>query len=74
MLERPALSDEAILACLREAYAIQARAVEFLPIGNDATAWVYRAAAQDGAGYFAKVKKGCAICDKSLVEELTLDG
>jgi spectinomycin phosphotransferase len=58
MLEKPDLSDEAILTCLRASYGIPVTGVTFLPIGNDSTAWVYRVAALDGAGYFLKVKRG----------------
>jgi spectinomycin phosphotransferase len=58
MLERPNLSDETISACLRERYDLPVAAIEFLPIGNDTNAWVYRVSAEDGKAYFAKVKRG----------------
>jgi spectinomycin phosphotransferase len=58
MLEKPNLSDEKIVEILREAYGIEAAEIEFLPLGNDATAWVYRAVGEGGAAYFLKVKKG----------------
>lgn len=57
MLEKPALPDEAILACLQASFGVRADSLEFLPIGNDATAWAYRARAA-GADYFVKVKSG----------------
>ncbi|MBZ0289497.1 MAG: aminoglycoside phosphotransferase family protein, partial [Anaerolineae bacterium] len=65
MLEKPNLSDEKIIASLREAYGIEAAALEFLPIGNDATAWAYRVEGQGGAAYFLKVKKG-AVYETSV--------
>jgi|SRR5579859_533158 len=58
MLERPDLSDEAIGACLRECYGVPVAGIEFLPIGNDTNAWVYRVSAVDGRAYFAKLKRG----------------
>lgn len=58
MLEKPDLQDADIIACLRESYDVPASAVEFLPIGNDATAWVYRVSVDDGSACFLKVKKG----------------
>ena len=58
MLEKPNLHDETILACVRESYGLPVAGVEFLPVGNDSYAWVYRARTEDGASYFVKVKKG----------------
>ena len=57
MLEKPALPDDAILACLQASFGVRAHSLEFLPIGNDATAWAYRVRAT-GADYFLKVKSG----------------
>ena len=65
MLEKPNLSDGKIAACLRESYGIAAVEIEFLPIGNDATAWAYRVEGEGGAAYFLKVKKG-AIYEPSM--------
>jgi spectinomycin phosphotransferase len=56
-LEKPNLSDEKIIACLQNEYGITA-AVEFLPLGYDLNAWVYKVNANDGSFYFAKLKKG----------------
>ncbi len=57
MLEKPTLTDEAILDCLQAAFGVRADLLEFLPVGNDATAWAYRVRAA-GASYFLKVKSG----------------
>jgi spectinomycin phosphotransferase len=43
MFDRPRLSDEAILAALRDGYGVAATRVEFLGLGNDANAWTFRA-------------------------------
>lgn len=56
MLERPDLSDDAIAGCLHDNYRIQASAITFLPIGYDATAWVFRVESADGTPYFLKTK------------------
>src|SRR5262245_14255232 len=44
--------------CLAKGYGIHVHEIEFLPIGNDATAWAYRVRAKAGQAYFLKVKKG----------------
>lgn len=58
MLEKPDLQDEQIIQTLRAHYDLPVNSVEFLPIGNDATAWVYRADADGEGKFFLKVKKG----------------
>ena len=56
MLERPPLSDETIARCLQGHYGIFVGSISFLPIGYDATASVFRVAADDGTAYFLKTK------------------
>jgi spectinomycin phosphotransferase len=58
MLEPPNLPNERIIAALRERYGLAVTEIAFLPIGNDASAWVFRVNAADGAVYFLKVRKG----------------
>jgi len=58
MLEKPNLQDKKIIACLQASYEILVTNLEFLPIGNDATAWAYKVYADDGRHYFLKVKRG----------------
>jgi spectinomycin phosphotransferase len=65
MLEKPDLADEMLVACLREHYGLSVTGVEFLPLGNDSSAWVYRLFAEAGV-YFLKVKKG-AVNPASLL-------
>ena len=57
MLEKPNIADETIITCLREHYDLAITQLEFLPIGYDATAWVYRAET-DAETFFLKLKKG----------------
>jgi spectinomycin phosphotransferase len=58
MLEPPDLSDAALRACLREAYAVRAAQIEFLPLGADLNTVVYRAVADDGTPHFVKLRRG----------------
>lgn len=58
MLEKPDLQDESIAACLRDRYGIPVAHLDFLPLGNDSNAWVYRVDADGGDAYFLKVKSG----------------
>ncbi len=58
MLDKPSINDETLIAVVRERYGLPVAALEFLPLGHDSNAGVYRVQASDGATYFAKVKKG----------------
>lgn len=55
MLEKPRLADEKIAACLNESYGLSISEIEFLPLGYDSAAGVYRVWA-GGQAYFLKVK------------------
>jgi spectinomycin phosphotransferase len=57
MLEKPAIQDEKIIACLRDNYGLTITELEFLPLGYDSNAGVYRVTADDGRLYFLKVKR-----------------
>ena len=56
MIEKPDIRDEIIITALNENYSIPVSRIEFLPIGNDATAFSYRVEARDGKSYFLKLK------------------
>src|SRR5690606_33408018 len=58
MLTKPPIADAAIITHLRDAYAIDAADLAFLPIGADVDSAVYRATAQDGSAYFVKLRRG----------------
>lgn len=57
MLEKPSIPDEDILRAVRRGYGIPAERLAFLPLGYDATGWVYRLEA-GGINYFLKLKRG----------------
>jgi spectinomycin phosphotransferase len=56
MIENPNIPADAIDACLRRDYGIEPAAVEFLPLGFDFSAAVYRVTAADGRVYFLKIR------------------
>jgi spectinomycin phosphotransferase len=57
MREPPAnLPNDTLCACLRARYELIPTELTFLPLGHDASAWVYRVRAADGGVYFLKVR------------------
>jgi spectinomycin phosphotransferase len=56
MIEKPDISDEKLISALQENYSIQVSEIEFLPIGNDASAFSYRVEDRNGNSYFLKLK------------------
>ncbi|HUE75957.1 MAG TPA: aminoglycoside phosphotransferase family protein, partial [Chloroflexota bacterium] len=58
MLTKPAISDENIIACLRDSFGLPISQVTFLPIGADLNSAVYRLTANDGTSYFLKLRRG----------------
>ena len=67
LIEKPNLKDEKIIACLQESYGVTASRIEFLPLGNDSSAWVYRVETEKGKTYFLKVRKGTVDAPSVLV-------
>lgn len=65
MIERPDISSDEILERLRAGWDLEADVAEFLPIGNDSGAWVFRVSAATGA-WFLKLRKG-PVNESSLV-------
>lgn len=66
MLTKPDLPDDQLLACVRDGYGVSARTLEYLPLGADYAAWVYRVEADDGAAYFLKLRQ-CTVDAISLL-------
>jgi spectinomycin phosphotransferase len=73
MLEKPALADEIIITSLHENYGIAIRQLEFLPLGQDSNAWVYKAIAEDATPYFLKVRRGSINRHSLIIPRLLKD-
>jgi len=58
MLTPPDLSDDSIIACLRDNYGLRISDVTFLPIGADVNSAVYQVTTDDGTPYFLKLRRG----------------
>ena len=58
MLEKPAIPDGQIIACLRSAYGLSVAGLDFLALGADANTAVYRAVTVDKTPYFVKLRSG----------------
>jgi spectinomycin phosphotransferase len=56
MIEKPDIKDEKIIAALNQNYSIQVNHLDFLPVGNDPSAFSYRVVAKNGDLYFLKIK------------------
>ncbi len=65
MLEKPPIPDERLLEAIHAEYSVRPTALEFLPIGYDSSAWVYRLRTGDGLSLFMKVRRGTV--DESAV-------
>jgi spectinomycin phosphotransferase len=58
MVEKPELTGEQIINCLRDEYGLSAEKISFLPLGADPNTSVYHVVTEDGTRYFVKVKLG----------------
>jgi spectinomycin phosphotransferase len=58
MLEPAKVATEALCAAVRAAYGVETGGLEFLPIGADSAAWVYRLEATTGEAYLLKLRRG----------------
>jgi len=58
MREEPRIAREVLRACLQEQYGLIPTTIDFLPIGRDINAGVYRVVSEKGAPYLLKVKSG----------------
>jgi spectinomycin phosphotransferase len=58
MREQPKISEERLRACLQDHYGLYPVTLEFLPLGLDYHAGVYRVVSEQGTPYLLKVKSG----------------
>lgn len=61
MLEKPALEDQDIIACLRREYGLSVKEITFLPLGADLNTAVYRAVTDKKTPYFVKLRRGVGL-------------
>src|SRR5919199_6134931 len=61
------LPDDTLDSGLRTHYGLAVTAVSFLPLGQDASAWVYRVRTADDASYFLKVRTSVTNVSSLLV-------
>src|SRR2546425_5795839 len=58
MREEPRIAREMLRACLQEQYGLIPTTIDFLPIGRDLSAGVYRVLSEERSRYLLKVKAG----------------
>jgi spectinomycin phosphotransferase len=58
MLQKPPIADEVLVACAQETYGVAVAGLEFLPLGEDTNAGVYRVEVEGGQRLFLKVRRG----------------
>ncbi|MCA9954275.1 MAG: aminoglycoside phosphotransferase family protein [Anaerolineales bacterium] len=58
MLEKPAIADTEIVACVQDAFHLRVRRIAFLPLGADGNTAVYQLTSQDEKPYFLKLRSG----------------
>lgn len=58
MIDQPNLQEEQIKSALKASYQLSLSKLEFLPLGADGQAGVYRAIAKDGTRTFLKLRTG----------------
>lgn len=69
MREKISISEDTLRVCVREQYAITVVSLEFLPLGLDTRAGVYRAVSEQGISYFLKAKSGAFYPPSCLVPD-----
>lgn len=57
MFDRPAVTDDQIVAVLEARYGRSIAAIEFLALGHDAHAWTFRAVLPGGERLFVKIRR-----------------
>jgi spectinomycin phosphotransferase len=58
MLTRPQITDESIIACLRDGFGLRIIQVTFLSIGADVNSAAFRVTVDNGTPYFLKLRSG----------------
>ena len=69
MREKLGISEDRLRTCLREEYGLSVVTLDFLPLGLDTRAGVYRAVSEQGTSYFLKAKSGAFYQPSCLVPD-----
>src|SRR5438105_2047763 len=67
MREQPGIPEERLRACLQDQYDLGLVTLEFLPLGHDYDAGVYRAVSERGMAYLLKVTSRPLYAPRCLV-------
>ncbi|HUZ18178.1 MAG TPA: aminoglycoside phosphotransferase family protein [Spirochaetia bacterium] len=71
--ERLPLPDEAIAACLLREYGVSSEGIDFLPVGYDSAAAVYRVRRESGAPLFLKITRAEVLPEILRIPQLLAD-
>jgi len=73
MLEKPAIPEDELRACLQNTYDFSVLMLDFLPLGLDVNAGVYRLTEKHGISYLLKAKRGLFYEPSGLVPRYLRD-
>src|SRR6202035_4362489 len=73
MREKPDIPDELLRTTLQDQYDLAPVTLEFLPLGLDYHAGVYRVVSEQGTAYLLKVKSGSIYETSCLVPDYLRD-
>ena len=73
MREEPRIAREELRACLQEQYGLAPATIDFLPLGADMSAGVYRVVNDKGAAFFLKIKSNAIYPPSCLVPHFLSD-
>jgi spectinomycin phosphotransferase len=73
MREQPRIPENHLRACLQEQYDFYPITLDFLPLGLDYNAGVYRVVSEQGTAYLLKVKSGSLYEPSCLVPRYLSD-
>ncbi|TMB93926.1 MAG: aminoglycoside phosphotransferase family protein, partial [Chloroflexi bacterium] len=73
MREEPRIAHEILRTCLQEQYGLAPVSIDFLPLGQDMNAGVYRVPSENGTACLLKVKSGAFYPASCLVPRYLYD-
>ncbi len=73
MLEKPLITDSQMIAVLQADYGLTIQSLDFLPLGADANAAVYRALTNTDGVYFVKLRRGAFDETSVMIPRLLRD-